>query len=806
MKKYLLTTATLAILCTLGNAETFFVTSTASGYGLGTFSTALTNANLSSQASVTIEFNVPADSYFSISGTTFEINRPMTINGTGGPRVRFFSDFSTATFKINPAAVGKTTFNNVVFDGGGSVFSAGDGGFDGGLVKIDATGAAGLVEVVFNVCDFRYTLSEGRGGGLFASGGASVSLNRCEFDNCEAYDNGGGVCLVGSTAVFRNCLFRECLSMESGGGIFAVNSTVNLFGCSVIDNVAGSHKYSTATNDDIGDGGGIRSGGSSTVTLVNSVIAENLDTGATAKHPDLSGDFTSDGHNFIGIREGSTGFGLAPIPPLEPGDQGGSIANPKDPMLDFFGNPESNSPLLDAGDNSAAASFTYDQIGNTRIINGTVDIGALEAGIAALVTTDADSGPGSLREILSNTLSGRLVITFDPAFFNTPRTITLLSALPGILGGVVVDASMTQGVTIDGQLLYPIFSWTGDFNADVNELDSLNLTRGYRTGGGAAAAVSHTDPLDTLIMRRCTVSNCRNGSGFGAVHVSSPATLENCTLSGNYSILEQAGNAVRGSAKLIHCTVVNTNASSPFDGAELANCLVTGHDVGQNPQDLGNTDSLGGNVTDTPFFSPLSSDLVFSRDGWFPSGLLPLAMNGGLVPTHALPLDSPAIDRGLKTFTSVTLPPKDARKHSRLKGPAPDAGAFEMTPIDYTAWKPLVFTTTPLPQQGPGGDPDADGVINALEFFMGMNPTVNEPIPWSGQIENGNLVFRYPMARGRSVQSADVEVSTNLQSWNPVLAVPQIESVDGVRDMMKITLQANQARRFARLSVNPSVP
>lgn len=807
MNQHILTATAFALLATIGNAETFIVTSTASGFGPGTFTSTLTNANFSTQSSVTIEFNVPEDSYFSTSGTTFEINRPMTINTTGGPRVKFASSYAHAAFKINPSAVGKTTFNNVDFDGGGSVFSAGEGGVDGGLVKVDATGAVGLVEVAFNTCDFRDVLSEGRGGGLFASGGASLSFNRCLFDNCEAHDNGGGVCLIGSTAAFRTCRFRECLSMEHGGGIFAMNSTVDLFGCTVIDNAAGSHKYAVATNDDIGDGGGIRSGGSSTVTLVNTLVASNLDTGATAAHPDLSGDFTSDGHNFIGIRDGSTGFGAAPMPPMQPGDQGGSIAIPKDPLLDSRDYPESTSPLIDAGDNAAAASFAFDQAGNTRILNGTVDIGALEAGVAAVVTTNADSGPGSLREILGNTGPGRLVITFDPVFFNTPRTITLLSRLPDILGGVVVDASMTQGVTIDGQSLYAIFSWDDDATADENILDSLNLTRGRSPGGGVAAAVSHTDAQDTLIMRRCTVSNCHNGAALGAVHVSGNATLENCTLSGNFSSTEQVGNAVRGPAKLIHCTVVNSNVSSPFDGADLANCLVTGHALGQNPQTLGNADSLGGNVTDTPFMLPKTSDLVFSRNAVFPAGLEPLAMNGGLVPTHALTLDSPAIDRGLGSFVSVTLPLRDARNHSRLKGPEPDAGAFEKTPVTFTTWQPLVFTTTPANKQGPGGDPDGDGIVNALEFLMGLPPEKPNTPPWSGRLEDGNLVFRYPIARGRSGANPEIEVSTNLTTWNPVAATPVVESVSGGSNMMKVTLQANQIRRFARLKLpDVSVP
>jgi hypothetical protein len=43
-------------------------------------------------------------------------------------------------------------------------------------------------------------------------------------------------------------------------------------------------------------------------------------------------------------------------------------------------------------------------------------------------------------------------------------------------------------------------------------------------------------------------------------------------------------------------------------------------------------------------------------------------------------------------------------------------------------------------------------------------------------------------------------------SKNPSLAEPQLESVDGVRDLMKVVLQANLSKRFVRLSIDPSIP
>ena len=123
--------------------------------------------------------------------------------------------------------------------------------------------------------------------------------------------------------------------MENGGGVFDMNSTVDFYGCTLTGNAAGSKKYADSTNDDVGDGGGIRAGGSSTVTLVNTVVAGNVDLVTSVQHQDLSGDFTSSGHNFFGIREGSTGFGFLNIPPPQASDQVGITSSPKDPQFDW---------------------------------------------------------------------------------------------------------------------------------------------------------------------------------------------------------------------------------------------------------------------------------------------------------------------------------------------------------------------------------------------------------------------------------------------------------------------------------------
>lgn len=72
-----------------------------------------------------------------------------------------------------------------------------------------------------------------------------------------------------------------------------------------------------------------------------------------------------------------------------------------------------------------------------------------------LVTSNADSGEGTLRAALENVVSGSL-IQFSKAVFpkNAPETITLFSPLPDlIIDNIIIDAS-TAGVILDGSNLY----------------------------------------------------------------------------------------------------------------------------------------------------------------------------------------------------------------------------------------------------------------------------------------------------------------------------------------------------------------
>ena len=111
------------------------------------------------------------------------------------------------------------------------------------------------------------------------------------------------------------------------------------------------------------------------------------------------------------------------------------------------------SPLIDAG--TATGAPGYDLDGTMRPQNSGFDIGALEfvgtPVTTRYVTTTADSGLETLRDLLAGASSGDTIL-FDPGVFppTSPTTISLLSSLPSIeMGDLTIDGS-DAGVIIDG--------------------------------------------------------------------------------------------------------------------------------------------------------------------------------------------------------------------------------------------------------------------------------------------------------------------------------------------------------------------
>ncbi len=204
--------------------------------------------------------------------------------------------------------------------------------------------------------------SNNSGGAIFNTGFFSISNST--FSN-NTGTNGGALNTFGGN--FINCTFSSNSVTLQGGAIFNSGGQPALINCTLSGNAA------------LVSGGAISSAiGVSGCLLSNTIVAGNT----APLGPDLFNDafypFLSQGYNFIGISNGSSGFTNAVN-----FDKVGSSATPLNPLLGALANNGGLSPtraLLTGSPclNTGSLVSATDQRGTPRPQGGACDIGAFE--------------------------------------------------------------------------------------------------------------------------------------------------------------------------------------------------------------------------------------------------------------------------------------------------------------------------------------------------------------------------------------------------------------------------------------------
>jgi titin len=164
-----------------------------------------------------------------------------------------------------------------------------------------------------------------------------------------------------------------------------------------------------------------------------------------------------------------------------------------------------------------------------------------------IVTSVANSGPGSLRQCLLNAVSGT-TITFDPSMFppTAPVTISLTSTLPSIsVNNLTIDGSQA-GVILNGSGLSAGTGLVID-GADgviIRGLQILNFPRdGIALIGGATNNLIGGD--HGLGAAPLGQGNLISGNGRAGVWIQDPSTSDN-RLSGNFIGTDVSGTIAMG--------------------------------------------------------------------------------------------------------------------------------------------------------------------------------------------------------------------------------------------------------------------
>ena len=285
-------------------------------------------------------------------------------------------------------------------------------GFGGGVLNYGKLSLIGD-DLSKNTAGSTWTKSGyGGGGGGLMNYGTVVATN-CAFDSnsAVAYDlsnyGGGAVFNAGSLTLLESTVSRNQTSLSptvttshggdvagvggiyNGGSLLAINSTIAL-------NVAGGGSAGGLWNPGtatlinctvVQNSGGFVAGGIESfggLTLGNTIVAQNTFLPFHGPSPDLDANgafFNSLGGNLIGV---------APPVLFTASDKLGTLGSPLNPdllPLGYNGGQTETmtistfaSPVFNGGNNGVAAVYglTTDQRGYARVVNGTVDIGAVE--------------------------------------------------------------------------------------------------------------------------------------------------------------------------------------------------------------------------------------------------------------------------------------------------------------------------------------------------------------------------------------------------------------------------------------------
>ncbi len=403
-------------------------------------------------------------------------------------------------------------------------------------------------------------------------------------------------------------------------------------------------------------------------------------------------------------------------------------------------------------------------------------LAATAAAQTLVVTTTADSGPGSLRQAVIDANADPEVasIGFSDGsngttnFVNQPQTIALAGGELVVTSTILISApDGSVGVTLSGNAASRIFRVTSD---GVLSLSRLGLENGRAGLGGAIQVVD-----GTLQAIQCEFAFNSATSAGGALHLQGATTrLFGCTLRFNssagfggaiYSDTELApserittllnttvsSNTASGEGggiynhdgllRLYHATVTGNNAAAGTASglasypdtatrSEFSNTIIAGNQQGDGRFDVGARGGITPPVNSIDL--PTAHNLIGTLDalteatldpaaplviGTGPTGLDFLREQVGPTRHHPLLAGSPAIDAGtLLDFSSDpvlnVLNFFDQRGLRRLYGSAPDIGAVEFLPASS---EPLVVRTSADPTS-PSYDPASLSLREAIHL------------------------------------------------------------------------------------------
>ena len=153
------------------------------------------------------------------------------------------------------------------------------------------------------------------------------------------------------------------------------------------------------------------------------------------------------------------------------------------------------SSSVQAIDQGTITSQSTDQRGDPRIVNGAIDIGAVEEQPYEVTNTN-DSGPGSLRQEVADDGAGDQPVIFAPGLDG--QTITLTSGPIPIKNSLVIEGPGSNDLTISGGGSSQILV----VDSGNVSISGLTFTDGLGSQGGAIANSGNLDDLRLRVQQQ----------------------------------------------------------------------------------------------------------------------------------------------------------------------------------------------------------------------------------------------------------------------------------------------------------------
>jgi predicted outer membrane repeat protein len=427
----------------------------------------LTGGALSLTKNVTI--NGPGASNLTINGNNQDrdfligqiwsenLNLKASLSGltiSGGNNVYGAGLLNFGTLTVNNCVISN---NAAGTSGGGGIYNVGSltmsnssltgnscgANTDGGGIYNLSSGTATLTNCTLSNNSAGGTGSSGsQGGGAFNSG--TMNLTGCTFNGNSAVSDSGAF-YTDATATVTSCAFTNNTSGADGGAIHSTGALTISY-CEISGNYAAS------------SGGGMENSGivgsvPNSLTITNTTIANNTSGGTAAGFVNWDPNATLTNVTITGNKSGSSGGGIwAPTSftlqnsivagnfmgntandisgtinssssynLIGTGGSGGltngvnhnqvGVTNPGLGTLANNGGPNqtiallAGSPAIDKGNNALVTAGATDQRGLTRIVNGTVDIGAYEVQAPSAASFTVTGLPSSIQAGTAGTIT-----------------------------------------------------------------------------------------------------------------------------------------------------------------------------------------------------------------------------------------------------------------------------------------------------------------------------------------------------------------------------------------------------------------